>query len=481
MRNLILNTDSYKQSHFLQTAPGVKYVSSYIEARGAENPKIKETAFFGIHMACKDLFSKPITLEDIDEAQVIVEAHGLPFNREGWLRILNIHGGYVPIKVEGVPEGSVIPLSTPLVQIVNTDPELPWVTSYFETAILRAVWYATTVATKSREIKKVLKRGMMETAGHCDGLDFMLHDFGCRGASSYESSSIGGLAHLINFKGTDTLPAIVAARRYYKESMAGFSVPASEHSTITSWGMQNELLAFENMMDKFSEDDTILSCVSDSYHIYDACKEYWGGILKDRVIEFGTRGGKTVVRPDSGPLLKSLGTQAEVDLKAQYNLKSDSVPIQCVEILMQSFGYTTNKLGYKVLPKYIGVLQGDGWKSEQDFEDFIKLLKTHKISMENFVFGMGGGLLQSVTRDTFKFAMKASAVEDDKGWRSVFKNPYHKGKKSKKGVFKSVNTNGEYSVGEDDLVSGNLLTTFYENGKVNAPDKFDQIRLRAEV
>lgn len=466
-RNLILDVDSYKGSHFKQYPDGVVYVSSYIEARGSENPKIKETVLLGVRIAVQQLFATPITKADIDEAEDVFTKHGFEFNRAGWERILKVHKGIVPIKVVGLPEGSVVPIGTPLVQIVNTDPHLPWLTSYFETAFLRAVWYATTVATKSREIKKVLKRGMMETAGHIEGLDFMLHDFGCRGVSSNESAAIGGLAHLVNFKGTDTLPAIMAAREFYGEDMAGFSIPASEHSTITSWGMQNELLAFENMMDQFAvEDGKTFACVSDSYQIYEAVDQYWGTILKDRVIEFGSRGGRTVVRPDSGPLLES-----------------PSVPIECVQILMKHFGCTTNVLGFKVLPSYIRVMQGDGWKTEKDFEKFIKLLKSEKISMENFAFGMGGGLLQNVTRDTFKFAMKASAVYDENGWRNVFKNPFHKGKKSKKGVFSSVNLNGDYTVSDEDLLEDNELMTYYDTGLIIPLEKdaFTKIRERASV
>ena len=463
-RNPILNTDSYKGSHFAQTPPDLTHMSSYVEARGSQDKSIKETVVIGIYAGCHEVFGTPITMANIDEAEDVFTKHGFNFNRAGWEYILEKHDGFIPVEVVGVPEGTVLPISTPMMQIVNTDPELPWLTSYFETALLRAIWYATTVATKSREIKKVLKRGMMETAGHCEGLDFMLHDFGCRGVSSYESAAIGGLAHLVNFQGTDTLPAIVYGRKHYNIDMAGYSVPASEHSTITSWGMQNELLAHENMMDNFGVDNGTFSSVSDSFNIYETCRKYWGGILKDRVIEFGSRGGTTVVRPDSGPLLES-----------------PSVPIECVQILMECFGHTVNELGFKVLPKYIRVLQGDGWKEASDFVTFIKLLKAEKISMENFVFGMGGGLLQNVNRDVFKFAMKASAVKDDKGWRDVYKNPVHKGKKSKKGHFTSVNLAGDYTTGEDDLLKDNILVTYYKDGTLTPPDDFEKIRKRAEV
>ena len=426
--NLILNNDAYKQSHYSQLKPSIEFSSSYIEARGSENPKIKEICFFGLQMFIEDYMSNPITQEEIDYAAEMLPKVGLTFNREGWEYILKTYNGYLPLRIQAIPEGSIVPIGTPLVQIENTDQKVPWLSSMMETSILRGVWYPTTVATKSREIKKVLKKGMIETAGHVDGLEFMLHDFGARGVSSQESAAIGGLAHLVNFVGTDTLAAILYGREFYDIDIAGYSIPASEHSTITSWGMQNELIAFENMLNQYGQDGKIFACVSDSYNIYDACREYWGDELKDRVIEFGSRGGRTVVRPDSGPLLET-----------------PSVPIECVEILMEKFGFRTNELGYKILPDYIRVIQGDGWKSEKDFEDFIKLVKKAKLSLENFAFGMGGGLLQNVNRDTFKFAMKCSSVMEDGKRRNVYKNPFHKGKKSKRGYITGVNIDGKYS------------------------------------
>src|SRR5690606_22019310 len=132
--------------------------------------------------------------------------------------------------------GTQVPVGNVLVQVINTDPECAWVTSYIETALLRAIWYPTTVATVSKHCQKIIARYLEETADDLSRLPVKLHDFGARGASSDESVGIGGLAHLVNFVGTDSLSAIVAARRFYNIDMPAFSVPAAEHSTITSWG-----------------------------------------------------------------------------------------------------------------------------------------------------------------------------------------------------------------------------------------------------
>ena len=70
LTNLILNTDSYKFSHYLQYPPETQAISSYVEARGHSDHA--EVLFFGLQMFLKEYLSKPVTLSDIDEAEAIV-------------------------------------------------------------------------------------------------------------------------------------------------------------------------------------------------------------------------------------------------------------------------------------------------------------------------------------------------------------------------------------------------------------------------
>lgn len=256
--SIILNTDSYKASMHLQYAPKTQTIFSYIESRGG---RYDETVLFGVQAFIKEYMLDPITKADIDLAEEIWTAHGEPFNRAGWDYILEKHNGFLPVRIKAAPEGSVIPTRNVLVTIENTDPECFWLTTYIETALLRAVWYPTTVATNSREIKKIIARYLDQT-GDLEGLGFKLHDFGARGASSAESAMIGGMAHLVNFVGTDTIGAVVGVRKYYNEAIAGFSIPAAEHSTITSWGRENEVEAFRNMLTQFAKPGALVAVVS---------------------------------------------------------------------------------------------------------------------------------------------------------------------------------------------------------------------------
>lgn len=455
MQNLILNTDSYKTSHFVQYPQGAEFVSSYIESRGGVHAS---TVFFGLQMFIKQYLTKPITLADIDEAEMICAAHGVPFNRDGWMHILTAHNGYLPLEIEAVPEGTEVPTGNVLVQVINTDPTCAWLTSYIETALLRAVWYPTTVATVSKACQNIIARYLDETADNLNGLPFKLHDFGARGASSEETTAIGGLAHLVNFMGTDSLSAIVAARRFYSADMAGFSIPAAEHSTITSWGREGETAAYANMLKQFGGKNKLVAVVSDSYDIWNAIDNLWGSELKAQV---ETMGGTLVVRPDSGEPV-------------------EVVP-EAVERLMAKFGYTTNTKGYKVLPACVRLIQGDG-VCAASIEAILAEMKKRGLSADNVAFGMGGELLQKVNRDTQKFAMKASAICINGEWRDVYKDPItDQGKRSKKGRLALTKVNGQFQTVARDGINpiANELVTVFRNGKLITEYTLDQVRNQA--
>lgn len=462
----IIRTDSYKFSQWVQYPAGTTHVSSYIESRGGED----ESVFFGLQAFMKDYLTTPITMADVNRAEKIVTAHGLPFNREGWEIIVNEHNGMLPIEIEAVPEGTVMPTHNVQVQVVNTDPRLWWLTSYLETALLRGVWYPSTVATKSRKMKKLIKAALEKTSDvPVDAqINFKLHDFGARGASSSETATLGGMAHLVNFMGTDTAEALVGVMEYYNtDEVVGFSIPASEHSTITSWGRENEVKAFENMIDKFAGPGKLYACVSDSFNIYEAVGDLWGTVLKDKII---ASGGTLVVRPDSGD--------------------PTTVPIEVLEILLEKFGYTVNSKGFKVLPPHIRVIQGDGI-NETSLPIILDNMIAAGISVDNIAFGMGGGLLQAWNRDTLKYAMKASAIKGEDGvWKGFAKDPVtDHGKKSKQGRLALVKEAGfgvnPYirTVPEDyiwEFEATNLLRPVFHRGEILIEDTFEAIRERAK-
>ena len=447
-KNIILNTDSYKASMFKQYPAGTTGVYSYIESRGG---RYDATVFFGLQAFIKEYLLDPITQADIDVATEIWAAHGEPFNKEGWQYILDKHNGYLPVVIKAVPEGTKVPVKNVLATIENTDPECFWLTTWLETALLRAVWYPTTVATQSRAIKETIL-DYLERTGDPSTINFKLHDFGARGVSSMESAAIGGASHLVNFMGSDTMSGILYAREYYDAGISGFSIPAAEHSTITSWGRDNEVEAYRNMLTQFAKPGSILAVVSDSYDIYNAVDKLWGEELRQQVIDSGAT---VVIRPDSGDAL-------EVNSKL-------------IRILADKFGYTTNDKGYKVLNN-VRLIQGDG-VNEQTIRTILGNFLVHGWSADNIAFGMGGALLQQLDRDTQQFAMKCSSAKINGKWVNVQKDPItDSGKKSKAGrVTLYQDRDGKFSSGVEDWPKSALQEVF-RDGKLVKEYTFDEVR-----
>ena len=467
--NLILLADAYKYSHHKLYYPGTTKVYSYLESRGGY---FDTTVFYGLQYFLKEyLEGQAFTQADLDEAEKFMpQVFGRDdvFDKSKFQYILDKHDGYLPVRIKAVPEGTEVPVSNVLMTIENTDPECYWLTNFLETLLMQ-IWYPSTVATISKEVKKLVVKYYDETATEESkaGIDFVLNDFGFRGVSSVESAGLGGSAHLINFNGSDTIAASVLIRDYYKtEKVYGVSVPATEHSIVTLLGEEGEKEIFEHVIDTFPSG--IIACVSDSYNIFRACEEYWGEDLREKILN---RDGVLVIRPDSGDPAMTL--------------------LAIFEILFAKFGFKTNAKGYKVLPPQIRVLQGDGVNYES-IRDIYDRLKDAKISAENLLFGMGGALLQKLDRDTQKYALKCSYAEINGEPVIVQKRPTEMDangnitesfKKSKGGRLKLINIEGEYkTVKESDYPDyTDELIKVFENGKIVKEWNFEEIREEAKI
>jgi len=468
MDNIIMLTDSYKVTHHLQYPPGTTKVYSYFESRGGA---YEDVCFFGLQYFIKRYMLGPVvTPAKITEAEEFVKIHlSHPewgyneniFNREGWEHIIKSCGGCLPVEIKAVAEGTVLPYKNVLFTMENTDDKCFWLTNYLESLLVQ-VWYPSTVCTQSREQKKIIMRYLADT-GCQENIDngdimFKLHDFGFRGVSSVESSALGGMGHLVNFLGTDTMSAIVLAKQFYAEPCAGFSIPASEHSTITSWGREKEVDAMKNMLDQYPKG--IVACVSDSYDIWNACENYWGGALKAQI---ESRDGRLVVRPDSGELPGTV--------------------LQVLEKLEGKFGHTKTTTGHKLLPSCIRVIQGDGIDIKS-LEMILGAMKEAGWAADNLAFGSGGALLQKLHRDTQKCAFKCSYALVNGVGVNVFKDPITDGgKKSKAGRLTLENNDGKWTTVTDGKGSDttNKLVTVFRNGELLVDQTFAQIRERAGI
>jgi len=466
--NHCLRTDSYKLSHWVQYPEGTTRMMSYFESRGGP---FKECTLFGLQYLLHKYLAIPVTKESVDYTERFAQAHGEPFNRAGWDHILNKYNGRLPVKIRAIKEGTIVPVQNVLLTIECDDPECFWIVSYLETMLVR-LWYSSTIATTSRESKKIITKYWKMTSDEpIESLLFKLHDFGARGVTSEEQARLGGAAHLLSFLGSDTMEGIEMANHYYRCAMAGFSIPASEHSTVSMWGRYGEFKMYDNYVDQYLTKREVpegvpklAACVSDTYNIYEAVK-YW--CSPEVVKKLKESGGTLVIRPDSGDPLEVLPKIFRILEKAL----ADEVKV--------------NSKGFKVLPPYIRVIQGDGIDM-QSMEEIIKTLTGLKWSIDNIAFGSGGGLLQKVNRDTQKWAFKCCAAMVDGKWVDVRKDPItDPGKQSKAGrldlicesdVFRTV----ALEEGQDEHPDSVLVTVF-ENGDILFDTTFDECRARMEA
>jgi nicotinamide phosphoribosyltransferase len=406
MSNLITLTDSYKLSHFNQYPEGTEIVHSYLMSRGGE---YEDIVFHGLPYILKEYLEKGITGEDIEEGEKLASMHGVPFNKEGWNYILSVHNGKLPIIINALEDGTITKPNVPLLTIENTDPKCAWLVGYLETLILK-VWYPTTVASKSYFVRKLLEKHYNESSDDISGVDFAYHNFGDRGSSSVEAAAIGGVAHLTQFKGTDNFNCLIHSKKYYRGKYAGMSIPASEHSTVTSWGRENEYKMIANYLETYKS-SYIIACVLDSYDIYKAVDFVTSGAMKYKIESNDYP--IFVIRPDSGDMM--------------------DVMIKILQIMNKNgVKKTRNSKGYVVFDKY-RIIWGDGITPAQ-IDKFLTAVTKIGYSATNFAFGSGGDIMQNVTRDTCKFAIKCSAIKVNGEWKDVYKDPItDQGKKSLKG------------------------------------------------
>ena len=461
--NICLLTDSYKLTHHYLYPKGTERIYSYLESRtGAE---FNKTIFYGLQYILKKyLVGNAVSEEKVLEAEKLVDAHIAPgiFNTDDWMYIAQELDGKLPVEIKAVPEGSPVNVGNVLMTVENTDKRAYWLPNYLESLLLQ-VWYPSTIATLSAEVKKLCNFYLDVTGSSKDNLNFMLHDFGYRGASSTESSRLAGSAHLLSFSGTDTVPSLAIPANYYNtKDIQGFSVQATEHSVMTAMGPEGEMEQAMNVVK--SAHDGILSIVIDSYNykkfLENACIE--GHELNDEINHFlnKTEGNKVVFRPDSGEPI--------------------STTIDCLEIIEKGFGTHETEKGYKVFNENIGLLWGDGL-DYQKIRYILFGIKAQGWAAENLIFGMGGGLHTAVNRDTQRNAFKCSAQLRNGEWIDIFKKPLDTSKKSKKGRFKLlVNDDFEYRTVPIGCEGEDQLRTVFKNGELLIDDSFEDIKKRTE-
>lgn len=423
----IFAADAYKIPHSEMYPEGMSFLFSTWVPRGdkiARQTKRQlddknEVVFFGITQAIAkitdiwdDWFSRDVD-DVLDEYEKFHQDFlKVPASEEQINRISHLHSlGCLPIKILHLQEGTVTRTGVVQAVVYNTDPEFAWVVNYLETLLSTLLWGPQVTATIARNYRKLCDEWAALTCDNNLHVDWQCHDFSMRGLSSLEASSGMQIGHLLYFNGTDTLPCLFEAQKYYVDfEVENFgSVPATEHSVMCAGGETTELETYDRLVSFYKSG--IVSIVSDTW-------DYWNVLtnilptLQDKIM---ARDGKVVIRPDSGNPVDIIAGDPNAEPGTPAHLGS-------IEILWNTFGGTVNNKGYKVLDSHIGLIYGDSITLDRAAEIFERLA-AKGFASSNVVLGIGSYTYQCNTRDTWGFAMKATGAVIDGEEKALFKDP----------------------------------------------------------
>lgn len=385
---------------------------------------------------------------------------------------------YLPIRVKAIPEGRSVPIGVPNLTIENTHREFAWLTNYLETLLSCSLWQPITSASIARQYRFLGEKYAAKTCDNNVHVSFQFHDFSMRGMSSLESAQTSGLGHLIYFDGTDNIPAITYADKYYSGKSAKdwnpTSIPATEHSVMCAniakqqaeGKGRDETETYRKLITEIYPSGFV-SIVSDTY-------DFWHNVsvvipsLKEEIM---ARNGRVVIRPDSGDPVQII---CGIPESSGSTVEEKGL----IQVLWEMFGGTINEKGYKVLDSHIGAIYGDSITLERA-EQIFAGLEVKGFASSNIVLGIGSYTYQYHTRDSLGFAVKATSVTQNGVEYPIQKDPKtDPSKKSFCGRVKVVNDKCIDNMSSKGDYSDDELEVVFENGIVSHVD-IGTVRKRA--
>lgn len=496
--NPIFLIDFYKVGHVNQYPPGTRQVWSNWTPRTSRIAGTTTVVHFGLNYFLKEYLIKRFKEDFFDrswneilnEYRAVIKATlGIENPRYDHIEAL-YDLGYLPITVYSLPEGTSVPLNIPPVIITNSLDEFFWLPNYFESIMSCILWKPCTSATTARRYRKLFL-DHARAAGESDFsfIDWQGHDFSFRGMSGLEDAVLSGMGHLTQFSGTDTIPAILAAVKYYGADLScGGSVPATEHSVMSAGSQDGELETFRRLLTEVYPTG-VVSIVSDTWDLWKVLTEYVPA-LKDVIL---ARDGKMVIRPDSGDPVKIICGDPEA--KGLHMPRKQYEYAGTLRLLAEALGVTERPSGLPLINK-AAAIYGDSITVERADAILGRIVNELKLSPYNMVFGIGSFTYELVTRDTYGWAMKATAVRNAAGEIvPIFKKPVTDdgGKFSHKGIL-AVYNDADTDVHPDNPACYRLMQETNEDRLNNCAyekvfvdsfllidPKFDVIRKRARA
>ncbi|MEM6958762.1 MAG: nicotinate phosphoribosyltransferase, partial [Myxococcota bacterium] len=440
---------------------------------------IDEVVFFGLQYFVKEYLLGHWQRGFFDEPKdAVVERYARRMKNAGiqievdHVAALHDHGK-LPVEIRALPEGARVPIGVPMFVLWNTTPEFFWLTNYLETSVSSVVWGPCTSATLAYQYRKILEASAERTGGDPAFIDWQAHDFSYRGMYGTESAMLSGAGHLLSFTGTDTVPAIDFVETYYgansDDAIVGGSVPATEHSVMSMGTQADELETFRRLITELYPTG-IVSIVSDTWDYWKVWTDYLPQ-LRDEILQ---REGTVTIRPDSGDPVKILVGDPDAEAGSPAHRGS-------YELAWEAFGGTTNAQGFRVLDPHINLIYGDSITLER-CEAICRGLAEKRFVPTN-VFGVGSFTYQYNTRDTFGFAMKATAGVVNGELREIFKDPVTDDgtKKSARGLVAVYAEDGTYRLKDRaswDDVKGCAFEPVFRDGELLRDEKLEAIRAR---
>lgn len=482
--NPLFLIDFYKVGHVSQYPGDTEQVWSNFTPRSSRTG-FNKVVFFGLQYFIKEIlinewneqfFKKPLHLILSEYRDVIKNTLGVTNPKTDHIEDL-WNKRYLPLDIYSIPEGYSVDLKTPVLVMTNTDPKFFWLPNYFETILSNILWKPCTSATTAQAYRRLFI-GAAKLAGETDFsfVDWQGHDFSFRGMAGREDAILSGMGHLLSFSGTDTVPAILAAKKYYgAELTVGGSVPATEHSVMCAYGQEGEFETFRHLIEDVYPEG-IVSIVSDTWDLWQVLRDYLPR-MRDKILN---RKGKVVIRPDSGDPVKIMigdnDAQGYSEFRGVLHLIDDAV------------GSKENDRGFKLFNN-VGAIYGDSITLERA-KQILSGALAQKFHPYNMVFGIGSYTYEYVTRDTYGFAMKATAVKRNGEIIDIFKKPVTDNgeKNSHKGIpavyQDSTGTEPRFIVHQGarpEELDNCAFQKVFSNGELKIDESFQKIRERVRI
>lgn len=431
--SIFLEKDFYKISHPDQYPDGVTQVFSNWTGRYGQNPE-GWYAHVGVqrfvlkkllHEFQDKFFNVPLS-SIIDEYRTVCkECLGNSNPRVSHIEQLHEYGR-LPLTIYSLPEGTKVPYGVASMVLTNTHKDFAWFPGSLETMMSMNLWKPCTSATTAYRFRKLFEK-YAKLAGEDDlsFVEYQGHDFSMRGMSGLEDAIQSGIGHLLAFKGTDTIPAILDAVYYYGAPYnCGTSIPATEHSVMCAYGPEDEQETFKRLITQVYPEGPV-SIVSDTWSLWKVLMKYVPA-LRHIII---SRNGVVVLRPDSGdPVKIMIGDRTAEGFTPQYQ--------GFYGLLRTAIGVKSARPGKLDMLDNMAGIYGDGMSLERVEKILAGMIDIHKLSPYNFVAGIGSWTYECTTRDAHGLAMKMTGQIRDGVFEALYKDPVTDtgGKKSARGI-----------------------------------------------